>query len=405
MEQQLVTETKPLGIKKRKHLKLKVVALIFMMTTGIYMFFGPGQSFITLNTSQAKWVETNGQKYLDVTAGSYYELGLLEGKYLSAQIFNLKLIMMLLGMQYASQGFSYFQMINLAHLYEPYIPNDYIQEMKGIADAIVGITYEEVLTQNTFLDIVHGIFNPSQSENPIKGVMGCTSFGAINNDGVVIGQNFDFNNIFGSTMSYVKHQITGQPIIFTLRMGGMLCLPSGKNEYNVSTTVNIVHSRVVGNYTIPAAVKTRMAFEQSHTAEEFYSLMMDTNNTVSFNLLIADNTNLIAVQGTPIGHIRSDPTNITMTNTFTATEYQTYLLDETESKDRQEYCELQLINAFSDDELTTTELFTMLGDAPMINRYEDGLLGISTLAFFGASYFGLGSPSEYNRGIVPHNLL
>jgi len=104
MEQQLVSETKSIAPKTRKHRKLKVFLLIAIITSGLYIFVGPGQSYIASNTPDAKWIETNGQKYLEITADTYYELGLLEGKYLSAQIFNLKLILMLMGLQYWTQG-------------------------------------------------------------------------------------------------------------------------------------------------------------------------------------------------------------------------------------------------------------------------------------------------------------
>ena len=134
------------------------------------------------NPSYAIWHKKNGQKYLEVKASNHYQLGFIQGNYLFKKIFELKEIIHLIALKYIPKNFSYKKFKKMAKLYEKFIPKNFQLEMKGVADAIRGISYGDILLQNCFFDIFYGHLIPNDKHNPIfdSYEMGCTSFGALN---------------------------------------------------------------------------------------------------------------------------------------------------------------------------------------------------------------------------------
>ena len=352
--------------------------------------------------SYAIWCNTNGQKYLEVNAPDHYRLGFLQGHYLSKKIHELKEIIKLLVLKYISKKYTYQIFIKISKPYEKFIPKDLILEMKGMADAIKGISYEDILLQNCFLDILYGQLIPKDIHNPILHSfhLGCTSFGVINTKSVLTGQNFDFAIIFKPTLSFVLLKMPNKPDIFSLRLGSLLSLPAGMNSFGVCVNVNIVKSRVEGTISIPASIRSRMAFETSKNAEDCYKFLINSHNTASYNLLISDNSKIIAVECLPINYIREDVINkVVRSNTFISNSIQKLLIKQNYSKKRQKYAEIRLNEAYGNKKLTNEELINLLADEPIICRIKP--YKSMTIAFLTKIYFGIGNAKHNGLGRVP----
>ena len=121
-------------------------------------------------SNEAEWHESNGQKYLEIEASDYYNLGMMEGKNLGPKIRALKLIIKAIGATTRSKGYTYSRFIEMAKGYEDAIPDQFlhhekgvgtvIDEIQGMADSLRGISFEDIFVQNCFIDIVYGELIP-----------------------------------------------------------------------------------------------------------------------------------------------------------------------------------------------------------------------------------------------------
>jgi len=79
-----------------------------------------------------------------------------------------------------------------ASLYLPSIPADYIAEMQGMADAIDGVSFEDILFQNVFWDVYYGLIIPQQTGSPQPPLGACSVVSSYQKNGKVItAQNVD----------------------------------------------------------------------------------------------------------------------------------------------------------------------------------------------------------------------
>ncbi len=352
--------------------------------------------------SYAIWRESNGQKYLEICALDYYTLGLFEGEYLSKKIKEMKILIKILSLKYLPKKFSYKKFKKIAENYEKFIPKYLQSEMLGMADAIKNVSYEDILLQNCFLDLLYGQLIPKDIHNSILHSydLGCTSFGAINQDSTLIGQNFDFSIIFKPALSFTLLKMPKKPEIFSLRLGSMLSLPAGRNSYGVSIAVNVVKSRVEGFFSIPVSIKSRIALESSKNAESLYNFLISRPNPASGNLLISDNSKIIAMEILPFDHIREDIVRIVVrSNTYISDSFQKYLIKPNYSKKRQKYAETHLNEIYNNKSLTDDKLINLLADEPTICRLKRRKS--MTIAFLTKKYFGIGNTKYDEPGIVP----
>ncbi len=392
---------KPIRLKKRsKKQKIKITIASIMISFVIVSFIlsftvGTRRSYFVLNRYSAKWINTNGQTYLHLDAENEYELGKLEGKYLSAKIVNLKRILQAFGIAHKKEGFGYEDMIQMALKYEKNIPIQFIQEMQGIDAAILGIDYEDVLLQNCFIDILYGQYYPDTSMSSAESTLhiGCTVVGYKNNDTVVIGQNFDFTNIFKHTLSFVYHQVEGKQAQFSLRIGGIVSTPCGLNSAGTSIFINVVKTNVIGSYSTPIAFRIRQAFDTTANPDEFLSEITKENSTLSMNLMIANISKLISVETIPGNFSITVKNQDVNTNTFTDTFLQQFLLDPVYSKDRQNTTEEILYNSTLDGYFSKSEFVSIMSD-PAIYQSKSGLLGVSTLVCISTDFFYRGIISQ-----------
>lgn len=307
-------------------------------------------------------------------------------------------------MKYIFKGYTYGKLLRIAKNYEAFIPRQFQEEMKGIADVISDLKYEDILLQNCFLDILYGYLIPKYTKKRILNhfEFGCTSFGVINHNKPLLGQNFDFPIFFKPTASFV-HLITPElSEIFLLRFGSLLSLPIGINKFSVSVRVNVIKTYKKAVTTIPTSILSRLAFEKSENAEEFFRITANNRRSGSCNLLISDKSKIIAMEALPRYYLRENVTNVIVkSNTFNSKSLQKYLLDGKYSKKRQQYAESQLKESYENNNgrLIDKDLLKIMSDDPIICRLN--WFKPMTLAFLTNKYFGLGNPKTDKHGLVP----
>ncbi|MBD3193535.1 MAG: hypothetical protein GF317_00665 [Candidatus Lokiarchaeota archaeon] len=352
-----------------------------------------------------EWKTSNGQKYLEIFAPDYYNLGILLGESLYDKILSMKRLIQFFSLKLIWKGITYRKLQKISKLYERFIPKYLRMEMLGISDSILDIDYDDILLQNCFMDILYGYIIPNISidgELLRKLELGCTSFGVITQKGPLTAQNFDYSLFFKPTATFV-HLITPRLTeIFSLRLGALLSLPIGMNNWGLSLRVNVVRSRKAGLISIPCSIMSRIALERCQDAEAFYSLQTKYGGTGSYNLLISDSQRLIALEGLSNLIVREDILeNVVKSNTFLTKRFQNYLVDLKYSKTRQEYSEkrIQSLYKHGNGVISDKNLIKILSDNPIICR-ENPIEPV-TLAFLTNKYFGLGNPKENSLGLVP----
>jgi predicted choloylglycine hydrolase len=339
-----------------------------------------------------------------VYGSDYYTLGYLEGEALTKQIFTFKNRIGITNLKFLLKAYTYKKLVKIAREYEPFIPQIHIEEMHGIADAILELKFEDILLQNCFLDIFYGFLLPnySKSKKLRKFDFGCTSLGANTPLGPFLAQNFDFPSFLKNSASFVFTKTPNANEIFSLRLGGQLSLPMGINSGGLSIRVNVVKSSHKGLITIPNCVKARISLERFSNAERLLEFLGNYGSSSSGNLLISDNSKLIAMEVLPKGYIRENVNNIVVrSNTFISDLIQKYLINKNYSKKRQKYAENLLKNKYElkKGNITDSDFLGILADDPIICRLN--FFKPMTLAFLTEKYFGLGNPKKNNPGIVP----
>ncbi|MFX0073538.1 MAG: hypothetical protein ACFFAO_20875 [Candidatus Hermodarchaeota archaeon] len=352
--------------------------------------------------SYAIWRETNGQKYLEVYSPSQYILGVLQGQFLAKQIIHMKRIIEEFASTCFIQSNSYEKLINIADSYKNFIPTYLKHEMKGISDALPSISYDDIVLQNCFFDLIYGRFIPENIHNPIFNsyIFESTSLGIKKSNLVILAQNFNFSKIFEPCMYFSLLKMPEKPNIFSLRLGALLNLPAGYNSNNLSTTFNFVKTNVKGKVSIPTSIKSRIIFQRYKISEAAHQFIINSFCTTSNNRLISDNSKIIRLENLPTEYDRKDIKNFIVTsNTFLFNSLQKYLIDKNYSKKRQEYAEIRLKQLFDSDTVNDEKLLEILFEDPIIcstNPFE-----AMTTAFITRNYFGLGKPTNKKFGIAP----
>jgi len=363
------------------------------------------QKIENLDGSYAIWHESNSQKYLEIYAFNHYDLGFLESKFLSRKIRSLKELIEILALRYIPKRYTYQKFVSMAQEYEKFIPMYLQQEMHGMADALENISYGDILLQNCFLDILYGQLIPMDNYDLALHSydFGCTSFGVINQNSTLTGQNFDLAVIFKPTLTFTLIKMPNKPDIFSLRAGALLSLPVGRNSHGVALSVTVVKNRMKGAISIPCSIKARIAFETGNNADTLYNFIISTPSPTSGTLLIADESKIIALEILPSKYKRVDVTNtIVRSNTFISNSLQKYLVKPKYSKKRQRYAEKQLNEVYNNNKgLTDDGLLNLLADDPIVCRMK--YRRSKTIAFNTKLYFGLGNPNQNKPGIIPFN--
>jgi hypothetical protein len=350
------------------------------------------------------WRKSNGQPYLELRAPDNYSLGKLEGKFLERKIVFFKHIIKLMKIPFFRK-FSYKDWIKLSREHVNAYPsefekdvNDLKDELRGIADIIKNISYDDLLVQNSFIELLYGELVPNQKKRVFNNSLdlGCTSFGFKKKDGsTFIGQNFDFNRfMLKPAVSFVKHKLPDKPEIFSFRLGGMLALPAGKNSHGVKMNVNIVKSLIQKRHIFPTGMRTRLGYNMKSAKDVHNILTSQFPESICYNLIIADNNDLISCEISPKLIIKNTIKDwVVKSNTFVSEKLQKYLGVPKYSKERQQYGENKARELYING-LSEEELMKILSDKPTICR-------VNTVAFFTDNYYGIGNPFKDPHGKVP----
>lgn len=356
----------------------------------------------------AIWIKSNGQQYLQVIAPDHYQLGKLEGKFLKKQIKGFKKYIKIIAYSFFWRGMTYKKCIDYAlHSIEPmrnYEENHnnfkpLLDEMHGMADAIQGISYEDVLLQNYFIELLYGILTPTfRYSVPDTFQVGCTALGSFDHTGKpLIGQNFDFNRLTRTYSSFVHHRLPETPEVFSFRVGGMLSLPAAKTTNNLMMNVSVVKTRFPSNPIVGTGIRTRWGLENHEKAREMYLALEKEKDALGYNLLISDKKELYALEVTDYGIIAERVKKTAVrTNTFLSDEFQKYLWVSRYSKRRQKYAEKLLSQRYNKGPkgITEKDLLDILSDNPKICR-------LKTTAYITPQHFGIGRPCKQKHGEIP----
>lgn len=414
----------------KKTTKVLLLAVGFMMVMSVF-----SQASATKGNGNGngpkrdyyEWRETNGQSYLYVKAHDHYTLGYLEGQGLYEEILYLRALAEVYAL--TEIGITYNDFIAMAYAYEPYIPQEYKDEMQGMVDGINALeleapyfvpilgagfdfpinptlTYMDLVLQNCFLDIFYEWLMPLSYLSNID--MGCTAFASKNDDGTILSQNFDFGVPFYPSLSWVCTDLKGVDRIFCLRMGGGLCIPCGIDQDGVKMVINVVETYALGELGgIPANIISRMAWEQGETAQEVADIIIGGYDSASFNMFVADDTEIFDIElianssftqmfgfGNIVTHYSCENMDDVAVNSNTfLSERAMFLLDPTYSLDRQAYAEDQLELAKDDGIVTGDELLAIQSDFPVVFRTIEPPHQSLTSAFFVSDgSFGLVDP-------------
>ncbi|MHA1731151.1 MAG: C45 family autoproteolytic acyltransferase/hydrolase [Promethearchaeota archaeon] len=357
------------------------------------------------------WVETNGQRYLEVRAGNPFTRGLLTGEALAKQVKRLKLLIEEFVVRFARRRLTYKRLVEMARPYERYFPHELVEEMRGIAEGTPDkISYDDVLLQNCIMDIVYGHLVPGDIEDDRLELFnwGCTSFGVVDPGGgpPLLAQNFDYAPGFGSAAAFVLLELPGGREVFTLRIGAMLNVPSGGNSSGVMVTVNAIKGRVPGVISSPLTARTRECLSTCGTAAEFVGVVERQARTACANLLVADSRDLLALEVTPNRVVKRDVRRdyhgvVARSNTFVSDDLQDVLVSKSYSKVRQYYALGRLEQARQNrgGVVTDEDLLEILADEPIICRKNR--LRSHTIGFVTRKYFGLGNAHDNPPGANP----
>jgi len=357
-----------------------------------------GLSQITLAHSpnkipQNQWIQKGTQKYLEINAQNYYELGMLEGIFLAEQILYLDALLEQLVLNY---GYDMDTFLTYCFIYEQFIPSQYIQEMRGISD-VLPISYEKILLQNVWLDLYYGQLAPAQPY--LSTEIGCTAIGVNHRFLDTIGQNLDFGVVFSPSISWIKYKVANSPNVFCLMLGSAK-LPSGKNEYVICTT-NLVQTIAPGSFGMPYSICSRLAFETSKTAKDFLNKVIC--KTSSWNYIVLNNPYKYR-NAVPIGVeslngycVFEEGTQfVVRTNTFVSTSLKPYLINQEYSFERQERA-TELIKE-DNGRFTLKDCGELLSDELIVKSFSGNIYDTITLAFFFSNgritYFGIGNPKD-----------
>ncbi|MCP6718725.1 MAG: C45 family peptidase [Patescibacteria group bacterium] len=370
-------------------------------------------------SNYAEWRFSNGQPYLYVSADSYYTLGYLEGQNLAFQTAWMKLMIML---QAEQIGFSYDIAVYYALDYLDYIPEEYILEMNGIADAIdyvlipfmsvvynITIDFLDVLAQNTFWDIYYGKIVPMLSGYPQPPLIsaGCTAIGSNTGKKAILGQTIDISLLMQPTASWVYTKIQGKKV-FSFRTGSMLAM-GGVNKRGLAISVNLLEVLNIGSIGKPLSVIYRSALENAKNVRQAKNIILDNDFTLGWNFIIRDKRHVVAIETIPNSYSfeRTRKGSYTFdANIYENPYFKMFMIYPTKYVERYNRVS-ELCQTYSQDgKLDINDLFEIYSDTLISRRYTSpDPLSVGTAGSFFVDtknnvYFSLGNPLDSTLGVI-----
>ena len=164
---------------------------------------------------------------------------------------------------------------------EPFIPEAYREEMRGLAEGC-GLPYEEVLVVNTMLDRFQTIACST-----------VVAAGDATKDGeVYFGRNLDFpgRNVLQKMTVVIVWSPEGSTPLAAVTWPGMLGVLSGMNAEGVAGATMLVRKGRERRAGLPYLLMYRQALEGARTKDDVYAAISKAKRTTSNNFMVVDAT-------------------------------------------------------------------------------------------------------------------
>jgi predicted choloylglycine hydrolase len=164
---------------------------------------------------------------------------------------------------------------------EPFIPEPYREEMRGLAEGC-GLPYEEVLLVNTMVDRFQTIACST-----------VVASGDATKDGeIYFGRNLDFpgRNVLQKMTVVIVWSPEGRTQLAAVTWPGMLGVLSGMNSEGVAGATMLVHKGRERRAGIPYLLMYRQALEAAKTKDDVYAAISKARRTSSNNFMVVDAT-------------------------------------------------------------------------------------------------------------------
>ncbi|MFX1279532.1 MAG: carcinine hydrolase/isopenicillin-N N-acyltransferase family protein [Promethearchaeota archaeon] len=367
----------------------------------------------------AEWRISNNQQYLYVRADDYYTLGFLEGQHLAFQIAWMKLIIML---QAQDLGLSYDHALYYTMDYVEHIPEEYILEMQGMADAIdtvpipfmgelyqISIDFIDILAQNCFWDIYYGKIIPMLTGYPQSPLIagGCTAIGSHTEGKTAFGQNIDLSFLMMPSTSWVYSHIRNKKL-FSFRIGSMLAM-GGINKWGLSISINLLEVFNYGCSGKPLSIIYRSVLERAFSLRQAKYIITSNDFTLGWNYIIRNRRNMMAIETIPNSY------SIEMiwrgTYSFDANIYENslfkmFMIFPTKYLPRYNRISELCQSYTQDGDLDVMDIINICSDTMISRRFSmiDPLEVVTVGSFFvdtrNKIYFCLGNPLDSSLGTI-----
>lgn len=221
------------------------------------------------------WLTSHPPRLVSLT-GTPQEMGLQHGRILSAEIRSLYDSYVLQGLC-GVEGYREQDLIRIGEHYDRFIPDEYREEMRGIAQGS-GMPYEKILVINTFADAVVG-----------KTPRACSALAVKTSHGLLVGRNLDWINhrvAHRSGVVFLLHP-KDRNAILSVSWPGLVGVVTGMNNQGLCLSLNLAFAGDLEPNAMPCLLRLRQTLETQQSLEEAMRLQTSEPRTIAMNLMIA----------------------------------------------------------------------------------------------------------------------
>jgi len=221
--------------------------------------------------------------------GGPYDMGLQQGVLMREQIKGIWLDY-LRGSIMGGGNYDYAYLLECAKAMEKHIPDEYIQEMRGIADG-AGLAYEDVLIMHAHADTVHYGHGWGKPDSKPGQCSNFAAWGEATADGALLhGRNLDWSTT-GGAQKY--------PCVIDYHpfQGNRLCLVAWAGSVGSVTGMNergITYGEMTSSSTdetldgLPLFFQFRQILQYANTLEEAVEMQKSFDRTTGWNMMLCD---------------------------------------------------------------------------------------------------------------------
>lgn len=262
-----------------------VAALLFVMPSfGSMTLAGHAEVTVHAAALNGGWLEErNGVNILHLS-GSYYDMGYQHGYLLKDEIEeNMR---MMLGFLF-QEGYSYSDLLEIWHVMEGFLPQEYMEEMQGMADGS-GMSYETIAVYNMWPAVFNHLY-----------CFGGSLWGSATEEGRLYHvRSLDWAGGFGfydeegdsylreNQVLMVRNPDRGYASVVPEFAGDISCW-GGINERGVGVSETTCLTYDTTFQGISAAFRMRMVLDRAATAEKAIAIMTE-NRTCGWNFIVSD---------------------------------------------------------------------------------------------------------------------